>query len=85
MKIAKIGMRYEDNLGPKIKQQLFPDNGVTKLFGYLNVYREIHKRTNTIVAFTWEYFKVYKNLGTCVCLSKKGSSYIKGQQDDRCG
>jgi hypothetical protein len=59
MKIAKIGMRCEDNLGPKIKQQLFPGNGVTKVFGYLNVYREIHKRTDAVVAFTREYFKVY--------------------------
>jgi hypothetical protein len=59
MKIAKIGMRHEDKLGPKIKQQLFPDNSVTKLVGYLNVHREIHKHTDIVVAFIREYFKVY--------------------------
>ena len=28
--------RYEDQLGSKLEQQLFPDNGARKLVGYFN-------------------------------------------------
>jgi hypothetical protein len=58
---------------------LFPGNGARKLVGYFKHEQEkIHKRTDTDVAFTQEYFKVSISMGNMKCTKRIRNVQGKG-------